>query len=149
MAANCFRDMDADMAQKLKILAISYLYPNCIYPNYGVFVHNRLEAINKYCEIKVINPIPWFPFFYLFKRYKGFERIPKEEVIDGVRVYHPRFFIIPRLLKFLDAFTFCFAVLPLAFQMKKKADFDLIDLHWTYPDVLSGRLLSIFFKKNN
>ena len=45
----------------MRVLAMSYLFPNSIYPNSGVFVLNRLKAILNYHEVKVINPIPWFP----------------------------------------------------------------------------------------
>jgi glycosyltransferase involved in cell wall biosynthesis len=135
------------MSKKIKVLAISYLYPNSAYPNFGIFVHNRLKAVNRYCDIKVINPIPWFPFLYLFNRYKGYDQIPQKEMIDGIEVYHPRFFIIPRFFKFLDAFTFCMAIFSVVVRLKKTYSFDLIDLHWTYPDLLSGFLLYKLFRK--
>ena len=131
----------------MKILAISYLFPNSIYPNHGIFVLNRLKAIHKYCDVKVINPIPWFPFSSCFRRYKNYNKIPKKEFIEGIEVFHPRFFIIPRYLKFLDAITFCLAAIPVALKIKKHFLFDLIDLHWTYPDLLSGYLLSTILHK--
>lgn len=130
-----------------KILAVSYLFPNKEYPNYGIFVLNRLKAINKYCDVKVINPIPWFPFCSRLSRYKNYCQIPKKEVIDGIEVFHPRFLIIPRYFKFLDALTFCLAVIPLAWKIRKKYLYDIIDLHWTYPDLLSGYILSKITKK--
>lgn len=131
----------------MKVLAISYLYPNCIYPNHGIFVHNRLKAILKFCDVKVINPIPWFPFSHKFKRYRGYNQIPLKENMEGIEVFHPRFFIIPRYVKFLDTFTFCLSVVPIAIKFRREFDFDLIDLHWTYPDILSGRVLAILFNK--
>ena len=42
---------------KKKIIAISYLFPNCNQPNHGIFVLNRLKAMSKYADITVINPI--------------------------------------------------------------------------------------------
>lgn len=137
--------MDTHLDEKLNILAISYLYPNRGYPDYGIFVHNRLKAVSRYCHVVVINPVPWFPFSFLFDRYRNFDQIPSEESVDGIQVYHPRFFIIPGFLKWMDAFSFFLAVLPRALSLKKK--FDLIDLHWTYPDLLSGLLLSKIFKR--
>lgn len=131
----------------MKILAVSYLYPNKIYPNYGIFVLNRLKAVHIYHNIIVINPIPWFPFSSKFKRYKNFDRIPRQEIIDGIDVYHPRFFIIPRHFKLLDAFTFCIAVTLTSLRLWRKFKFDIIDLHWTYPDLLSGKILSKLFGK--
>jgi len=131
----------------MRILVISYLFPNRIYPNHGIFVLNRLKAVQAYCDIKVINPIPFFPFSTRFRRYKDFNKIPYIEIIEGIEVYHPRFFIIPRFFKWLDAITFAIATVPLAIKIKKVYPFDIIDLHWTYPDILSGYILSKIFKK--
>lgn len=131
----------------MKILAISYLFPNSITPNFGVFVLNRLKHVNCVCQVKIINPIPWFPFSFLFERYRRLAQIPKKEILGGMEIFHPRFFIIPRFFKFIDAVTFAMAVIPLAFKIKKKFKFDIIDLHWTYPDLLAGRILSRMTKK--
>lgn len=57
-------------------------------------------------------------------------------------MYHPRFPIIPKYLKSFDALSYSLAVLPLALQMRNCFSYDLIDLHWTYPDLPSGFLLS-------
>ncbi|MBF0117736.1 MAG: glycosyltransferase [Desulfobacterales bacterium] len=122
----------------MRILAISYLFPNSIYPNYGIFVHNRLKALQKYCDIKVINPIPYFPMYHSFYRYKNYNLIPKIENLKGIETIHPRFFFIPRFFKSIDAFSFAANIIPIALNQK----FDIIDLHWTYPDIFAGYLLS-------
>ena len=131
----------------MKILALSYLYPNSLYPHYGIFVHNRLKAVSKYHEVKVINPIPWFPGCGRLARYKNYDKIPLEENIDGIDVYHPRFFVIPKLFKFIDAFTYKVAVMPLVEKINKSYLFDLIDLHWTYPDLPTGSAIKKKYSK--
>ncbi len=123
-------------------MAISYLFPNKEYPNYGIFVLNRLSALRKYCEIKVINPIPWFPFHSRFRRYKWYNKIPLKETIRNIEVFHPRFPILPRIFKMLDCITYSLVVIPMALHLRKLYPFDLIDLHWTYPDLPSGYILS-------
>jgi len=122
----------------VKILVLSYLYPNSIYPHYGIFVHNRLKAVSRYHEVKVINPVPWFPGCGYLERYKNYDKIPLKEAIDGVEVYHPRFFVIPRFLKIIDTITYMLAVMPLTKKVYKHFPFDLVDLHWTYPDLPTG-----------
>lgn len=103
---------------------------------------NRLKAINRYYDVKVINPIPWFPFSIFLERYKNYHRIPKREVIEGIEIYHPRFFTIPRYLKALEVAAFSVSVFPLVLKIKKVFPFDLIDVHWTYPDMFVGQLLA-------
>ena len=131
----------------MRILAISYLFPNGQYPNYGIFVLNRLKAINRYYDVKVINPIPWFPFSTFLERYKNYHRIPKREVIEGIEVFHPRFLIIPRFLKLIKIISFFAAVFPLAAKIKKEFPFDILDIHWTFPDLPTGRLIAEYYKK--
>ncbi len=131
----------------MKILAISYLYPNSLYPHYGIFVHNRLKAVSKYYEVKVINPIPWFPGHGWLARYKNYDKIPLKENIDGLEVYHPRFLVIPKFFKFLDAFTYKAAVMPLIGKLYKSFPFDLVDLHWTYPDLPTGYAIKKKYNK--
>ena len=126
----------------MKILVISYLFPNSVYPNYGIFVLNRLKALKKNCEIKVINPLPWFPFSSRFSRYGKFHDIPKYEIIEGIEVYHPRFPIIPKYFKLFDAISYSLVVVPLALEIRREFPYELIDLHWTYPDLPSGYMLS-------
>ena len=129
------------------ILVCSYLFPNSIYPEFGIFVFNRIKAVSKYCRVIVINPIPWFPFCEKFQRYKNFDKIPKKETIQGIEVYHPRFFIIPKYFKFVDAISYFLNVRPVVKKIYKHHPFDLIDLHWTYPDIFTGIMLSVFYKK--
>ena len=126
----------------MKILAISYLFPNSQYPNYGIFVLNRLKALQKYCDLKVINPIQWFPFLSHFSRYHNYNKIPQYECIQGIDVYHPRFPSIPRYMKSIDSLSYTLAIVALVQRLNKEFNFDLIDLHWTYPDLPAGVLLS-------
>ena len=133
--------------EKPKVLVISYLFPNSQYPEFGIFVLNRLKAISKYCSITVINPIPWFPLSHKLNRYENFNKIPEFERIEGLPVYHPRFFIIPKYCKFIDPFFYFYSVFSVLKKNREKIRFDLIDLHWTYPDILSGKILSKMYRK--
>ncbi len=131
----------------MKILVLSYLYPSSIYPHYGLFVHNRMKAVSKYHEVRVINPVPWFPGCGYLERYKNFDKIPLKETIDGVEVYHPRFFVIPKFFKIIDAISYKIAVMPLVQEVHQSFDFDLVDLHWTYPDLPTGAAVKMKYAK--
>lgn len=127
---------------RLRVLAISFLFPNSVYPNRGIFVLNRLKAVQAYADVKVINPILWFPFCSRLARYEGYDRIPARETIDGIEVFHPRFFSIPVVFKFVIAVTYAIATALVALRVRRNWRFDVIDLHWTYPDLPAGRLLA-------
>lgn len=129
----------------MKVLVVSYLFPNALYPNRGVFVLNRLRAVGRHGEIKVINPIPWFPFSSRFREYRNYSQIPRREILNGIEVYHPRFFALPVVLKGLVAITYVLAILPRVVRMRREWRFDIVSLEWTYPDLPAGCFLARLF----
>lgn len=131
----------------MRILAISYLFPNCQEPNYGIFVFNRLKAISKYCDIQIINPIPWFPFSTIFARYKQYRQVPKKEIIAGLEVYHPRFLSLPWIFKFIEPIILFFVLFPLLRRINRTYHFDIVDVHWLYPDLPAADMLARIFRK--
>ncbi len=127
-------------SSQIKILAISYLFPNCNQPNHGIFVLNRLKAMSKYADITVINPIADSPFHRRISKFSHHQSIPELESIEGINVYHPRFLSIPGHVKSLEIYTYRQAVKSVLDDIGY--DFDLIDLHWTFPDLPCGNWLS-------
>ncbi len=122
----------------MKFLVFTTLYPNAAMPTHGVFVENRLRAYLKKhrADVKVVAPVPWFPFTHdRFGRYARWARAPEKEVRHGIEVYHPRYFIPPKV-------GMEYAPSALANCLKKTAqglisggwDFDFIDAHYFYPD---------------
>lgn len=133
----------------MKILAISFLFPNRVYPNHGIFVFNRLKALSKYVEIKVINPIPWSPIHSRLKQFQANTNIPEKDNIEGLEVYHPRFFSIPGYLKGIESISYYHAITPIVESFVNDFKFDLIDLHWTYPDLPAGLKLAKKYNKKS
>ncbi len=102
--------------------------------------------VAKHCELKVIAPVPWFPFINRIKRdYRP--EVPYIEVQDGIEVYHPRFFNIPRFFKFMDGFFFFLTSIFTLWEVKRSFNFDIIDSHFAYPDGFGAVLLGKLFKR--
>lgn len=133
---------------KIKVLAISHLFPNAAAPEYGVFVFNRLQAISRLCQVRVISPLQWFPFMAVLGRGFGSNLAAREEW-GGLDVQRPRFAVIPRYFKILDAFSCLASAIPAVWRLRtrERFDFDIVDVHWTYPDLLAGFVLSRLFNK--
>lgn len=126
--------------KRKKILAISYLFPNAEKPNHGIFVYNRLNAMAKYADVTVINPIPWSPLHSFIDKFKHLRNIPTKTQRGNLTIYHPRFLSIPGYVKGVEIPTYRSAVKKVI--NKIGFDFDLIDLHWTFPDLPTGDYLS-------
>ena len=78
----------------MRVLAISFLFPNSIYQNRGTFALNRLKAVQKYADVTTVNPSPWFLSCAHVERHKGFHRSPKretKETLEGIDIFHPRY----------------------------------------------------------
>lgn len=130
--------------ERLKVLALSYLFPNQAQLSYGVFVLNRLKAVSSHCDIRVVAPVQWYPLIQKIRGDLWGGEIPRRESIDGVEVHHPRFAVIPKFLKWLDALSYFISARSVTYRLWKEDgfEFDVIDVHWTYPDIVAGWLLA-------
>lgn len=132
----------------MKVLVFTSLYPNNVWPNHGVFVKERMTQFARYdgSDIKVIAPVPYFPPININWRWQ-FSRVARQETRDGVEVYHPRYFLTPKVGMALYGWLVFFSVLPLVQRIRKTFAFDLIDAHYVYPDGFAAIQLGRFFEK--
>jgi glycosyltransferase involved in cell wall biosynthesis len=129
------------VAPAVRVLALSGLFPNAAQPNYGVFVLNRLKAVSRFCAITVVAPIHSYLLLGLTKAARTRDRaVPLREKIEGFDVHHPRFAIVPRYLKWFDALSYWWAACKLVagLETREGLTFDVVDVHWTYPDIAAG-----------
>jgi teichuronic acid biosynthesis glycosyltransferase TuaC len=122
----------------MKILSISHMFPNQINPNYGVFVKERIKYISKQLNLITVAPLPYFPANHFFEKYSGLNRVEKKENYDSLQVYHPKYFCIPKYLKFLDGYFYFYSLNNFIDNILNTFDADLLDLHWVYPDAFAG-----------
>ena len=130
----------------MKILVLTSVFPNHKQPGLGVFVRERMFKVAEQCELKVVAPVAWFPLIRLLrKNYRPI--VAFHEIQNGIEVFHPKFFNIPRYFKFLDGFFFFLCSLYTLRTIRKTFDFDVIDAHFTYPDGFGAVLLGKYFRR--
>jgi glycosyltransferase involved in cell wall biosynthesis len=132
----------------LRILTFTSLYPNAEQPLHGLFVRARVRALSKLSELTVVAPVPWSPPTSLLgSRYMRYRRILHQEDHDGLRVHHPRFLVVPKVLKSTDGVLMGLSSLAPVRRLHQNAPFQLIDAHWAYPDgvaaVIVGQSLGV------
>jgi teichuronic acid biosynthesis glycosyltransferase TuaC len=134
------------MTRPIRTLLISTLYPSAVRPIHGIFVETRLRELiaSGQVESKVIAPVPWFPFSgKRFGEYGLFAATPRHETRNGLEVFHPRYFLPPKVGMNLAPHTLAMAILPLAKKLIADGfDFDLIDAHYYYPDGAAAAILA-------
>ncbi len=133
----------------MKIISISSMFPNPMQPISGIFVQNRLSALARLTELRVISPIPYFPFIAkILPRYRERSGIPKNDLHGPYPIYYPRFLSVPKFLKPLDGIFLFLALWPLLRQLRRSGfDFDLIDAHLAYPEGYACRFLGWILRK--
>ena len=113
----------------MRVLVLSHLYPNRYARASGTFVHNQLRFLREHCSIEVAAPVPWFPFPG-FGRWSAYRRVPRVEVMDGLRICHPRRLALPRRILFARQWRFHLRAL----ERCDLAVPDLVHAHCAYPD---------------
>lgn len=120
----------------LKILSFSYCFPNPTNPTWGMFVYQRLAALARLEELKVCSPVPWFPGL------TGDAANPLAQPWQGIEVYRPRFFYIPRFFKDADARLYARGLKPWLKNLLREWRPDLLDAHFVWPDGVGVALLA-------
>lgn len=131
------------MNQKIKVLVISHLFPNPYKTFLGIAVYDRIMELSKHFEVKVIAPVPWAPKFKYFNPYYEYCQIPFREKINGIEIFHPRYFTLPKTYLYsLDGLSYFLAINNLVKQIYKKWRFQLIDAHQSFPDGFNATLIA-------
>jgi len=132
----------------LKVLCLSSLYPNNIWPNHGVFTKERITNLIKLAnhQAKVVAPVPYYPPIKFGQRWL-FSKVLHKELRDGIEVYHPRYFITPKIGMSLYGLMMFLSILPLIKSIQNNFDFDVIDSHYVYPDGYAAILLGMKLRK--
>jgi glycosyltransferase involved in cell wall biosynthesis len=128
----------------MRVLVLSSTFPNSSQPNRGVFVRERISRLARRCDVVVVSPIPWFPFNRWIRSDRaGAGRVENQ---NGLTVYHPRFFSLPRYGKFLDGFFYALSLVPFLVRLRRRFAFEVIDAHFAFPDGVAATLLGRLFR---
>ena len=121
----------------MRILLISNLFPNSQQPGLAAYNLQQMRALNRHqdIDIEIVAPLPWTPKF-LSKRH-----IPYCESIEQFKVYHPRYFVIPKIFRFLHGISFYFGIKTLVNKLHKEKPVDVVLSAWGWPDVFGSVLI--------
>lgn len=139
------------MAEPIRILLFSSLFPSSVRPIHGIFVETRLRELVKTGRVvaKVVAPVPWFPFTGArFGEYGHFARTPRFESRNEIDVYHPRYFLPPKVGMNVAPYAMALGALATIKNIQRSGfNFDLIDAHYYYPDGVAASMLSEWLGK--
>jgi len=120
----------------MKVLTYTTLYPNAVQQNHGIFVENRIKHLvtNTDLQTVVVAPVPWFPLKHkIFGQYSQFAKVPKYEVRNGIKIYHPRYILIPKIGMSITPFFMALASIGIIRKIISSGyRFDAIDAHYFF-----------------
>lgn len=105
----------------MRVLVLTTMFPHQRNRTRGVAVRQRVQALAKSCQIKVVSP-------------QLTNGLPPREMLGDVEVLRPRWWRLPRIGVFLDGWVLAHFARHTVCRLARAFDFDLIDSHWIYPD---------------
>lgn len=140
------------MNKKIKVLILTRSFPTKQNPVAAIWLLNQLEELKKYCSIKVIFPYAYVPKTKFLNPYHHFSQMPEKESIKGIEVYHPKYFMVPRIGFKLGLLHWCLAIESFFSYFASKDVVDKLMEEWN-PDIvhvqgaLSESLIAARIKK--
>lgn len=129
--------------ERRRVLVLSSTFPSAIQPIHGVFVKERVRAVSELpdVDLRVISPIPYFPPIRAFPRWYPLSQIPRADVIDGLEVWRPRYFLPPKIGGYFHPRLMRLGIAHSVARMFREFPFDVIDAHFAYPDGVVAAML--------
>jgi glycosyltransferase involved in cell wall biosynthesis len=129
----------------MRVLLITKIFPNAVHPDEAPYNRRQFAALSRYCDVQVLATIPWFPGMRRLSKWPVGAEAPREEVMDGLPVRHPRTLYVPRVAPALNGPLYAASVLPEVVRLGARPD--VIVGAFAYPDghaaVCLGRLLRL------
>jgi len=126
----------------MKVLTLTTLFPNHRQPNHGIFVFNRVKALAHYAEVRVVAPVPWTPAGAWGEKYRTFRSVTAQELVSGLPTFHPRYLVIPKVLRSRAGDLYFWSLTRFMERIHRQYSFDILDVHWAYPDGYAGVALA-------
>jgi len=120
----------------MRILTFTSLFPNAVQPWHGSFVYQRVAHLARRAgnSVTVVAPVPFAPSWISTQRWRAVNSIPARESFGELDVYHPRYFLLPKISMPLHGLSMFAGSLGMVRRLHKKMKFDCIDAHYIYPD---------------
>lgn len=111
---------------KPRILFLSNLYPNSLYPNQAMFNYQQVEALSSLFDVAVLSPVPW-----VHRLAVKADTRPQDNRLSSA---FPVYWYTPGIMRPLYGKMMLASVSATAEIMHRKRPFDLVLGAWLYPD---------------
>lgn len=141
-------EVDAATSSRLRVLAITKIFPNAAEPLAAPFNRQQFAALREHCDLRVMATIPWFPGAGLLGKWSTagkLANVPKRDVIAGIPVEHVRTLFVPKGAFASWGPLYAASIAPALAAYRNQVDVVLGS--WAYPDgfaaVIAAKLLGV------
>lgn len=132
---------------RLRILVSSGIFPNRVLTNRGIYNLKAATALARYCDVRVVAPVPYFPSVLRAPRYDWYARVPRRDEVGGFAVEYPRYFVTPKVGRSLHGVFLYLSVRSFYRDVIRRFTPDVILGYFAYPygfaNVLFGRAAGV------
>lgn len=126
-----------DQGNRLKILALTNLYPSPAAPGLGVYHRQLFGALSERCEVRVVSPQRWWARL----RTPRDLFFPPRAVVSGIAAEFPSYWSIP-LAWPLHGWAMYRSLRSHVNRLRRAFTFDAMLGAWAYPDAVAAALLA-------
>ena len=87
-----------------RVLVLTGIFPNRRNETWGIHVFQNVSALAARADVRVVAPVPFVPGGLARGRYRAYTGIPRRDEIGGIHVVYPRFFLVPKVARFLHGY---------------------------------------------
>ena len=137
----------AESRRRLRVLVSSGIFPNRVLVNRGIYNLKAATALTRYCDVRVVAPIPYLPSFLRAPGYEWYVQVPRRDDVGGFAVEYPRYLVTPKIGRSLHGFLLYASVRRFYRGVLRRFAPDIILGYFAYPygfaNVLWGRAARI------
>jgi teichuronic acid biosynthesis glycosyltransferase TuaC len=128
----------------MKVLSFTLVYPNPREPGLGLFVQARLQELGRLTELKVVAPVATIDYSNPNRKYFRRRDVPLTGTNEQVEVLYPRWIYPPGGTP-VNVICLAARLFGLFLRVRKTFPFELLDVHFGYPEGVAGALLAWAF----
>ncbi|MFN7923330.1 MAG: glycosyltransferase [Bryobacteraceae bacterium] len=132
-----------EMAQngRLKVLTLSWVFPNPNERDLGLFVQRRMAEVGRMADVRVIAPVAVLEYGNPNRKFAKLTGIPEKRIDGPLEIWHPRW-LYPPMGGGWNAVALFLQVWRTAARIRREFEFDVIDAHFGHPEGVAAALLA-------
>lgn len=129
-----------------RVLVLTGIFPNRGNETWGIHVFQNVRALSAHADVRVVAPVPLVPRFLARGRYRAYTGVARRDDYGGIPVVYPRFFVVPKVGRFLHGFGMFTTLFPAVAREIRSFRPDALLAYFAYPYGFAAVLFGAVFR---